>query len=391
MKRDFKGQAVVLGGGFAGLATACGCLQAGLLPVIFECRPGLCQRQSSPTRGGQARLHSSGAYYPGNPRVARAVMEEAERFARAFPEAVVPVEARYFVPELAHDDILAAWREAGVWRREDKAFGKPLSARFRRKHGIRTYVSKDRAIDVVQLQSSLKAPLRHVEVITNAHVVGSVQEGGRLQALLVRMPDGPVCRFPCAMCFNASGASMERVMAVVNPEAKMDGLCQQVATAVLRFDWPWHLPPMILQLFGSHQAPLLKNGSIIPVGSNLGRASLACSGGKPVQDPDAVPYDLETERQEMLELLREAFDLNEVSGQELSWCVKGLVAPAAARRAEGDSAARLVTVLNASTLGGASNLFLCSPGKVSGVVALMEAVAEAVRAYAQGQESQKAA
>ncbi len=376
---------IVIGAGGGGLSAAVGLAQAGYDVTVLECRPGPFQKQSG-VRGGQGRLHFAG-YYPGKPLVAQAIMRESALFMRQMPDAVVPVDTRYFVAEAKRDQILAGWKLSGVTFREEPGDRSPICPGFRRKFGVGAFKLEDKVIDPVRLAENLKDQLQHHggRLVCQAELIGSQRVGNRIVAVIARTTAG-LRRSPCDVLINAAGAGMQRVLTRVSPQANLAGYFKTVATAVLRFPWPFSIDPSILQFFGPYEDQLLKNLSLIPVGRSR-LASVATSGGLRV-DPNGIRYDIQSQHRELSRLVAEGFGFLQLpEPQEITWCVKALLVHPDLKESEGETGARLVTVLPAVIFGGSDNELLVSPGKLGSVLSLRKAVLDAVRKLEETREA----
>ena len=368
----------IAGAGGGGLSIAVGLAQEGHDVTVLECRPAAFLKQSG-TKGGQGRLHKSAGYYPGKRDVAQAIMRESEDFHQRLPEAVVNVGCRYFVPEACREAITAGWQQSGVRFIEDPGDRSPISPTFRRSHALSTFLLQDKVIDPVRLARTFQEQLRQAggRAIFGAEVIGCQRAGNRILAIVARTTNG-LQRFPCDVFINAAGAAMQKVTSLINGNARVAGFFKILATPVLRFPWPFSIEPTILQFFGPHGAQVLKNLSVIPVGRSR-NASVATSGGIPVDDPDHINLDLQAEHREFLRLIAQGFDLLQLpEPQEISLCCKALLVHPNILAKEGDTGARLVTVLPGNMFAGLENEFLCSPGKLGGVLTLRDAVCSAV-------------
>jgi glycine/D-amino acid oxidase-like deaminating enzyme len=349
---------------------------AGFRVTVLEAAAQFCQLQSGPF-GGQARQHG-GTYYSDSPRVARA-LSLGTSLAREVPEAIRKVPARYFVSEAALPGVLRGWREARLWFRKGRADDVPISARFRQRHRLTAFWTRDQVIDPRRLRDRLERECRSAgcRLICRAEVVAGEAARGRLTAIRAQTPDGPR-RFSCDFVVNVAGASLSRVLARLCPGADVSGHFKRVATPVLRAPWPFSFEPGILQFYGDQ---LLSHLSLIPCGFRR-MVSVATSGGLPV--PDGAPAGLasEPQRARLLGLLAEAFDLLDLpEPQTLSWCVKALLTHPEAKRREGAAGARLVTVIPGPVFGARDNVLIAAPGKLGSVLEFRDAVVAEVRRY----------
>lgn len=374
------------GGGGGGLAAAWGLATQGYDVTLLEECVSTCLRQSGITSGGQARRHR-GAYQANSPRVAAAIRED-DRLADEMPEVIVPAKAIYYVPASAREEVTEGWKEGGVQFTEVNTAHRAISPAFRKKHELSAFETEDQVIDTDRTRSFLegKAFGAGARLVCNAEIVGSKREGGRVKAICARTPDG-FRTFDCDLWINVTGASLERVASIVNPEVNLRGCFELSGTPVLRMPWPFDGDPLILQFYGKQ---LLQHLSVIPVGSQR-LAAVATSGGQPATDHETVDGDLEEERDRLLQLMAEGFDLPTLpQPQTIAWCVKALFSHPAVKAREGDSGARLVTVVPGTLFGGLQNEIIGSPGKLGSILHFRDAVID-VAAEVLGEDTKRAA
>jgi hypothetical protein len=305
--------------------------------------------------------------------VAKALREERS-LQREIPDAVVPVSCFYFVPEKSMG-VLRRWRAGGVQYREVNPNGTPLSPSLQRKHCIRAFQLGDRVIDRALTQAHVESKVHQgAKLICGAEVIACRQKGNQITHIIAQTPSGSYA-FATDFVVSVAGAYLAKVAERLNAGSKLGDYLELAATAVLRAP-SFVGEPMLLQFFGD----LLEHLSVIPIGRTR-RLSIATRGGQgPIADPDHVNNDLELERQRLLRLLAEGFDLLDLpEPQTISWCVKGHLTHPAARSVRAGS--RLVTVIPGQLVNDAANLLHTSPGKLGNCLALRDYVVVEVNRY----------
>ena len=180
-----------------------------------------------------------------------------------------------------------------------------------------------------------------------------------------------------------AGASLERVASRIS-RVNLKGCFELSATPVLRMPWPFAGDPLILQVYGNQ---LLQHLSVIPVGDTR-LAAVATSGGCPALDPEHVEGALVQEQQRLIGLMTTAFGQRLwPASQTIAWCVKSLFTHPAVKAQEGNSGARLVTVVPGRMFGGMQNEVLGSPGKLGSIFHFKEEVLAVSRLLAGEEEA----